>query len=88
MQVLLDTHTLADCIEAEVPPHEKSPLSSQSPSEDFQVHIRASGMAHNHSAGTAAAMGTMVYPDPRVYRVQNPRVLDASVLPVGINGYL
>ncbi|KAJ6190608.1 hypothetical protein N7519_000629 [Penicillium mononematosum] len=64
-----------------------STLSSQPPSEDFEVRIRASGMAHNHFAGTAA-MGKMVDPDPRGDRVQNPRVLDASILPVGINGYL
>ncbi|KAJ5275185.1 glucose dehydrogenase [Penicillium chrysogenum] len=32
-------------------------------------------------------MGKMVAPDFCVHRVHNPRVQDASILPVGINGY-
>lgn len=86
MQALLDTRALADYIEAEVPPRGMSILPSQSSSGDFQPRIRTTCMAHHRLAGTAA-MGKMVDPDLGVYRVHNPRVQDASILSIGINGY-
>ncbi|KAJ5109449.1 glucose dehydrogenase [Penicillium angulare] len=86
MQALLDTNALADYVETEVPPPGMPVLTSQSSDEEFEARIRATGMAHHHSAGTAA-MGKVVDSDLRVFGVDNVRVVDASILPLSIGGH-
>lgn len=86
MQALLDTSALSEYVESEVPPPGMSALSSTSSDEEIEARIRATGMAHHHSAGTAA-MGKVVDGDLRVRGVQNLRVVDASVLPLSIGGH-
>lgn len=62
------------------------PLSAQSPDEDIDARIRATGLAHHHPAGSAA-MGRVVGTDLCVYGVRGLRIADASVLPVAIGGH-
>lgn len=86
MQALLDTTALADYIDSEVPPPGMPALTSQSSDEEFEARIRATGMAHHHSAGTAA-MGKVVDANLRVVGVENLRVVDASIFPLSIGGH-
>jgi choline dehydrogenase-like flavoprotein len=86
MQALLDTSAAKDYIEAEIPPPGMDALSARSTDAEFEARIRATGLAHHHSTGTAA-MGTVVDTDLRVQGVRNLRVVDASVLPISIGGH-
>ncbi|KAJ0416723.1 putative glucose dehydrogenase [Aspergillus carlsbadensis] len=86
MQALLDTLALKDYIEGELPPPGMAALSVASSDAEFEDRIRATGLAHHHSSGTAA-MGTVVDTDLRVRGVKNLRVVDASVLPISIGGH-
>lgn len=86
LQALLETDIGKEYVESEVPPPEMTALSPQSSDADIESRIRATGMAHHHPAGTTA-MGKVVDPDLRVYGVSGLRVVDASILPVGIGGH-
>ncbi|RDW93968.1 GMC family oxidoreductase [Aspergillus mulundensis] len=85
-RALLGTSALKEYVEAEVPPPGMPALTPNSSDKEFDARIRATGMAHHHPAGTAA-MGKVVDSEMRVMGVENLRVVDASVLPVGIGGH-
>ncbi|KAL3439965.1 hypothetical protein BJX65DRAFT_315254 [Aspergillus insuetus] len=86
MQALLDTSAAKDYIEAEIPPPGMAALSANSTDAEIEARIRATGLAHHHSTGTAA-MGTVVDTDLLVHGVRNLRIVDASVLPISIGGH-
>jgi choline dehydrogenase-like flavoprotein len=86
MQALLTTSALEEYIETEMPPPGMAALSASSSDAEIEARIRATGLAHHHSSGTAA-MGTVVDTDLRVNGVRNLRVVDASVLPISIGGH-
>ncbi|KAL3489204.1 putative glucose dehydrogenase [Aspergillus germanicus] len=86
MQALLDTSAAKDYIEGEIPPPGMDALSASSMDAEIEARIRATGLAHHHSTGTAA-MGTVVDTDLRVNGVRNLRIVDASVLPISIGGH-
>ena len=87
LRALLATPSGQQTIEAEVPPPDFAPLSPDSTDEEIDHRIRATGLQHYHSAGTAA-MGTVVDPKLAVYGVEGLRVADASVFPVPIGAPL
>ncbi|KAI9690118.1 MAG: hypothetical protein M1822_009079 [Bathelium mastoideum] len=74
------------CIEGEAAPPGMPSLSDRSTDAEIDERIRSTGMAHYHSAGTAA-MGKVVDSKLRVYGVLGLRIADASVLPVPIGGH-
>ncbi|KAL2783684.1 hypothetical protein BJX66DRAFT_330482 [Aspergillus keveii] len=86
MQALLSTSAAKDYIEAEIPPPGMAALSASSTDSEIEARIRATGLAHHHSTGTAA-MGTVVDTDLRAKGVRNLRIVDASVLPISIGGH-
>ena len=85
-KVLLDTCAGKDYIECEGTPPGIPPLNSRSSDSDIDARIRASGMPHAHSAGTAA-MGKVVDSNLRVKGVSGLRVADANVFPVAVGGH-
>ncbi|KAL1966803.1 hypothetical protein VTN77DRAFT_3768 [Rasamsonia byssochlamydoides] len=86
LQALLETEAGKEYFEMEVAPPGLPALTSQSSDADIDARIRTTGIAHFHSAGSAA-MGKVVGTDLRVYGVDGLRVVDASVLPVPISGH-
>lgn len=85
-KVLLETSAGKDYIECEGTPPRRPPLNAGSSDSDIDARIRATGMPHAHSAGTAA-MGKVVDSSFRVKGVSGLRVADASVFPVAIGGH-
>jgi len=86
LQAFLETSAGKSFIETEVAPPGFSNLTTNSTDGEIDARIRATGMAHHHSAGSAA-MGQVVGTDLCVYSVHGLRVVDASVLPVAIGGH-
>ncbi|KAL1980339.1 hypothetical protein VTN96DRAFT_4242 [Rasamsonia emersonii] len=86
LTALLETEAGREYFETEVAPPGMPVLTAQSSDEDIDARIRATGIAHFHSAGSAG-MGRVVDTDLRVYGVDGLRVADASVLPVPISGH-
>ncbi|KAL8765969.1 MAG: hypothetical protein Q9209_007116 [Squamulea sp. 1 TL-2023] len=85
-QALLGTKAGKSYIEGEVAPPGFPILHAESSDGDIDSRIRAAGISHAHSAGTAA-MGKVVDTNLRVKGVEGLRVADASVLPVPIGGH-
>lgn len=86
LTALLETEAGRAHFETEVPPPGMPVLTAESSDADIDARIRATGIAHFHSAGSAS-MGRVVDTDLRVYGVDGLRVADASVLPVPISGH-
>jgi choline dehydrogenase-like flavoprotein len=86
LQALLGTPVGKDYFEADVAPPGMPALTPESSDADIDGRIRATGIAHFHSAGSAA-MGKVVDNDLRVKGVQGLRVVDTSVLPVPVGGH-
>ncbi|KAI9653997.1 MAG: hypothetical protein M1821_006858 [Bathelium mastoideum] len=86
MRALLATSAGKACIKGEAAPPGTPSLSDRSTDAEIDERVRSTGMAHYHSAGTAA-MGEVVDSKLRVYGVLGLRIADASVLPVPIGGH-
>jgi choline dehydrogenase-like flavoprotein len=86
LQALLGTPAGKGYFEADVAPPGMPTLTPESSDADIDGRIRATGMAHFHSAGSAG-MGKVVNNDLSVKGVQGLRVADMSVLPVPIGGH-
>jgi choline dehydrogenase-like flavoprotein len=86
LQAFLETSAGKSFIETEVAPPGFFNLTTNSTDDEIDARIRATGMAHHHSADSAA-MGQVVGTDLCVYGVHGLRVVDASVLPVAIGGH-
>ncbi|KAI4141971.1 MAG: hypothetical protein L6R39_005125 [Caloplaca ligustica] len=85
-KALVGTTAGKSYIESEVAPPGLPTLHAESSDVDVDTRIRAAGISHAHSAGTAA-MGKVVDTKLRVKGVEGLRVADASVLPVPIGGH-
>ena len=85
-KALLGTSAGTSYIEAEGAPPGMLSLTVESSDADVDARIRATGLSHAHSAGTAA-MGRVVDTDLRVKGVKGLRVADASIFPVAIGGH-
>ncbi len=85
-KVLLGTSAGRDYIECEGAPPGMPSLSAESLEADIDARIRATGLPHAHSAGTAA-MGKVVDTNFCVKGVRGLRIADASIFPVAIGGH-
>ena len=86
INALLETSAGRSYIECEGVPPGILALGLESSDVEIDTRIRMAGMAHAHSAGTAA-MGKVVDSELRVKGVKGLRVADASILPVAIGGH-
>ena len=86
LQAFLEAWAGKSFIATKVAPPGFSNLTTNSTDGEIDARVRATGMAHHHSAGSAA-MCRVVGTDICVYGVNGLRIVDASVLPVAIGGH-
>ena len=82
----LGTETGKELFEFEAAPPGMKPVTLDSTDVEMEARIRATGMPHFHSSGTAA-MGKVVDIKLNVYGVKGLRVVDNSIMPVAIGAH-
>jgi choline dehydrogenase-like flavoprotein len=83
MRTLLETPEGQNIVKSEVFPSDCSKLTLESTDDEIDSSVVRTGSSFYHTADSLA-MGKLVDTELRVKRVQNLRVVDASVLPVFI----
>lgn len=86
LQALLKTKAGSEHVASELPPPGMPALTADSSDEEIDARIRAIGINHQHAKGSCP-MGKVVDTKLKVMGIENLRVVDGSVFPVGVGGH-
>jgi choline dehydrogenase-like flavoprotein len=86
MKALLKTAAGKTFVDSRLATPGEPALNSDSTDAEIDVHIRNTGVAHKHAAGSAP-MGKVVGPDLGVYGVERLRLADSSMIPLPFGGH-